>query len=127
MKPNKERIKKLVQALKSGKYKQTDGCLRYGDEFCCLGVACDIYAKETKEYDWKIIDSDYFFVNEANILPKIVQEWYGFEHEDPYITSGNTTIAEDPYITAAKTAAGLNDSHVDFTTIAELFEEKYLS
>ena len=42
------RIKKLwVAALRSGKYKQGHGGLRDGDRFCCLGVLCDIHAKET--------------------------------------------------------------------------------
>ena len=43
---------KWVDALRSGEYKQTRGALRGDDEgnepkFCCLGVACDLYAKET--------------------------------------------------------------------------------
>lgn len=33
---------KWVAALRSGKYKQGRGRLRSGDEFCCLGVLCDI-------------------------------------------------------------------------------------
>ncbi len=33
---------KWVDALRSGKYKQTRSALRYGDAYCCLGVACDV-------------------------------------------------------------------------------------
>jgi hypothetical protein len=31
-----------LEALSSGRYKQTDGQLRDGDGFCCLGVLCDV-------------------------------------------------------------------------------------
>ncbi len=33
---------KWVDALRSGKYKQTKSALRQGDYYCCLGVACDV-------------------------------------------------------------------------------------
>ncbi len=39
---NKELVTKWVEALRSGKYKQTKGSLHKGDAFCCLGVLCDI-------------------------------------------------------------------------------------
>ena len=38
----KENRAKWVAALRSGDYKQGLGRLRHGDEFCCLGVACDV-------------------------------------------------------------------------------------
>lgn len=31
-----------IKALRSGKYKQGTGCLRKGDEYCCLGVLCEV-------------------------------------------------------------------------------------
>lgn len=40
--PNRELIQKWVTALRSGEYKQGRGHLRDGDEYCCLGVLCDI-------------------------------------------------------------------------------------
>lgn len=33
-----------IEALRSGRYKQGHGVLRQGDEFCCLGVICDLCA-----------------------------------------------------------------------------------
>lgn len=35
-------IDQWVEALRSGKYKQGKGCLRYGDNYCCLGVLCEV-------------------------------------------------------------------------------------
>lgn len=37
-----------VAALRSGEYRQTKRQLRYGDNFCCLGVLCDLRAKKGK-------------------------------------------------------------------------------
>lgn len=35
-------MQKWIDALRSGKYQQGQGCLSNGNKFCCLGVACDI-------------------------------------------------------------------------------------
>ena len=49
-----EFTKKWVVALRSGKYKQGKGVLRNEkDEFCCLGVACDLYIKEFGGDAWQ--------------------------------------------------------------------------
>jgi hypothetical protein len=37
---------KWVEALRSGNYKQTKAGLRKGDNFCCLGVLCDVVSPE---------------------------------------------------------------------------------
>lgn len=44
---NKENVKKWLEALRSGEYQQGKRKL-FTEEgnFCCLGVACDMYAKE---------------------------------------------------------------------------------
>ncbi len=43
--------KRWLAALRSGKYKQGRLRLRSGDNFCCLGVLCDVYdPKEWGEY-----------------------------------------------------------------------------
>ncbi len=39
--------KKWVKALRSGEYKQIKGTLQNKNGYCCLGVACDLYEKET--------------------------------------------------------------------------------
>lgn len=39
----KEPVKKWVEALRSGNYRQGTGFLKNGDRFCCLGVMCDIH------------------------------------------------------------------------------------
>jgi hypothetical protein len=50
---------KWVDALKSGDYKKGQGSLRAGSlvsetqQFCCLGVLCDLYHKETGKGEWR--------------------------------------------------------------------------
>lgn len=43
---------KLVEALRSGDYEQTRFYLRYDGGFCCIGVMCDVYRKETGNGEW---------------------------------------------------------------------------
>lgn len=47
---NPEVKQKWIEALESGQYKHGKGLLRNGNnEFCALGVLCDIYAQEHNE------------------------------------------------------------------------------
>lgn len=84
-------MKKWVAALESGRYKQTKGTLRQQNKdgksygHCCLGVLCDIYAKETGKGNWEkchetSLDRD-FKVSDGSRsstdLPNEVKEWAG--------------------------------------------------
>lgn len=56
--------KKWIEALESGKYKQTKSCLRdFKDGYCCLGVACDINPDIERR---KIEGSTYYYYNGDN-------------------------------------------------------------
>lgn len=46
---NKKEFKTWMQALRSGEFNQTSGVLQYGDNFCCLGVACKVLVPENKK------------------------------------------------------------------------------
>lgn len=73
---------KLVAALRSGEYKQTQNQLYNGDGYCCLGVACDIFSKEVGgEF---ILDKNHYYFNfkgkqSKNYLTQEVQEFFGFQ------------------------------------------------
>lgn len=44
-------FKKLwIDALRSGKYSQTQGRLRIEDSYCCLGVICDLLVPDEWEF-----------------------------------------------------------------------------
>ena len=63
---------KWIQALRSGKYAQTQGVLKDDDGFCCLGVLCDI----SKKGKWS--DAGYYIDSEFD-LPYEVMDWAGMK------------------------------------------------
>jgi hypothetical protein len=104
MKLVKSRVKKLIAALRSGKYQQTRGTLRQRTngqtQYCCLGVACDIYRKETRKGKWKKLDSQFDFYHDAEtvsegVLTKPVAEWYGFNGLNPLVNNKMATVRND--------------------------------
>lgn len=44
--------KKWLAALRSGEFPQTQGHLRDHKGYCCLGVACEVYRRETGRGRW---------------------------------------------------------------------------
>ena len=84
-----ENAKKWIAALRSGEYRQTRDVLRSHDGYCCLGVACDVYAEETGKGEWKKKSdsvSDFFFKHEygreTTELPCDVASWLGLPREN---------------------------------------------
>lgn len=47
-KMNKKLKAKWVAALRSGEYRQTTGCLKEGDCYCCLGVLAEVAGKRIR-------------------------------------------------------------------------------
>ena len=130
---NSEIKQKWINALRSGEYEQSSkGFLHIADEFseryCCLGVLCDLYAKErnkewtkeykgwTKRYNGRILD----FEGEDQYPPQSVVEWAGLPEKSPSIKfSGEIDDCEfeNPEL------AELNDDGISFNTIADLIEQ----
>ena len=116
----KKKIKEQwIQALRSGEYSQTAGCLHSENGFCCLGVLTDLYLKEFDE-DWNAGDpSDevlsYHIDGEYNYLPEHVKIWAGLDSESPII------VMQDGKEDAL---ANLNDSETTFEEIAQIIEEQ---
>lgn len=117
---NKERIKLLVDALRSGEYTQVRNVLKKDGSYCCLGVACEISGvgkwKEATEFN-----SAAYTVGESSnsaTLPYAVADWFGWRLDNPFVkygTSITTTLAE------------LNDvKGLSFEQIADVLEENFL-
>lgn len=62
---NPEVKKKWLEALRSGKYRQATEQLRKGDAYCCLGVLCDLYAKEHPEAGFTADDAHRYVFKSA--------------------------------------------------------------
>jgi len=156
-KAQKARVRMLVKALRSGKYRQTQNTLRtekdgdrakLGDKFCCLGVACDVYRKEVGG-KWKVEYGDVIFVPpgvdddlredlDTATLPETVRKWFGFKTVDPdlkvlvseleHFEDGYWPVSPKKSKFAKLSATEANDTYrFTFKQIADAFERKYLS
>jgi hypothetical protein len=128
----KDVMKKWVQALRSGKFKQGTGTLKQfnskGDaQHCCLGVLCELYNKEMKKnkkktLSEKVIDGCDFaygatrFDRKSDDLPKLVREWAGMNNSLGTFTDSSGEL---------NTLADLNDCGKKFKTIADIIEKNY--
>ncbi|MDG4783270.1 hypothetical protein O7614_26780 [Micromonospora sp. WMMD961] len=86
-------------ALRSGDYGQTTGTLRRGDDFCCLGVLCDIAVKDgvIEEPTAGEVSNTYWYEGHSAALPLAVVEWSGIVENDPTPETGargNPSLAE---------------------------------
>ena len=111
------RVKKLwVDALRSGEYNQALGSLMvcgiHFNSYCCLGVLCDLHAKEFGN-KWE----NSLYLGEGCGLPDEVALWAGIS---PYKNDVPVMQEDELYISAAT----LNDSrNKTFDQIADLIEE----
>ena len=120
-------IKNLwLKALTSGEYKQTTGALRTKSGYCCLGVLCDIYRKETGKGRWRLsgIANHQHFVDIAtgksriSMLPTLVAKWAGLvSNESDHHVSPSVTISG-----IRVSLASLNDNGSKFSEIAGVIE-----
>lgn len=110
--PNKEVIRKWVDALRSGGYKQGKGTLCFGDHYCCLGVLCDLGEKSGIVGKERFMDQT-GFEGMFGILPGKIIEWAGLDSCNPPIKGSPLSSWNDHMA-------------FDFNAIADLIEEEYL-
>lgn len=108
---NKDIVKEWTTALRSGDYQQGRLQLRKDARFCCLGVLCDLYHKNTCKGRWTILEleenGDGFLmdgISETMIAPVPVMQWVG-------MTDGQM-----------ENLAKMNDNGASFTQIADYIE-----
>ena len=114
---NKKIRTRWTAALRSSDFKQGIGQLRTGDNYCCLGVLCDLYRRDSttpKDARWNngIFYPGDDIVPEAGLLPDAVMKWAGL-------------LSLDPNLGAAESAVTMNDGGSGFAQIADAIE-KYL-
>lgn len=112
-----------IEALRSGEYQQTQARLRRNQGYCCLGVLCDLYAKE-HGLEWEEHEEHeeyeglklYTLNQEGSILPEDVKNWAELDDRHPSVKVGKT---EDTPLTY------LNDGQrLNFNQIAQIIEEQ---
>lgn len=121
---NPEIKQKWITALRSGEYKQGKNVLRSNDDcYCCLGVLCDVYIKETGKGEWRktTLTSEYYFITTAQssntfALTNEVAEWAGLKGRNPELD------AKSRYSCSAFNDGTANLSARSFSQIADLIE-----
>ena len=120
-----ENAQKWVAALRSGNYAQGIGALKANGKYCCLGVACDVYMKETGIGEWEkgewekwggsLTGLESFIGKERSstgILIDEVRAWLGLRNSFGDFRDGSLTTIND------------KDSDSNFNTIADLIESE---
>jgi hypothetical protein len=116
---NKEVKEKWLAALRSGEYKQGRHALKQDNNFCCLGVLCDIYSKE-KNVPWEKLGNYDNILDSKTILPDKIKSWAELPEQDPSV---DTNIDID---IEKETLSGLNDIyHYNFNRIADIIEKNF--
>lgn len=112
LKLNHKFKRKWLKALRSGIYKQGTGVLKVKgkQEYCCLGVACDVAGIPRDKYAGKELPSDLSKTLQLKLPPFFRSEEFG----------GNDEC--DDYI---RTLAQMNDDGESFTDIANEIEAKF--
>lgn len=129
-------VKKWVEALRSGEYVQTQNKLKARVDsgpdapvgFCCLGVACEMYAKETGLGKWmEEEDGTFVFVSDGEevkfssqneFLPLPVMKWLGISENDGGFKDTLPTGEFEGFCSLVS----LNDHNFTFEQIADAIE-----
>ena len=112
--------KKWIAALLSGEYKQAQGRLHEPgtSSYCCLGVLCDLYRKETGKGQWDM--NGCFEVNGGvsgrGVPTRAVWMWGGLPDHNPDVNLSSYNLMSNGTL-----AAG-NDAGLTFAQIAEVIE-----
>ena len=117
MQMKKKWAKKWVEALRSGKYKQTQYHLKDADGYCCLGVLCTLTEYKNNYTKMIYVYGDGNF-SKNSVLPDSIRELTGIQTKDgaiPYKNSDEFT----------KSLASFNDSGKSFKWIANYIEKNW--
>jgi hypothetical protein len=124
---------KWIKALRSKRYKQGKGALKYKTRagttrHCCLGVLCELYQKEharkltTRRSAEQFTDKGWvdipkgskftMFDSHSGDLPAKVMRWAGIKSEDGVIRSTDECLV------------AINDEGSSFEKIADIIEDR---
>ena len=121
---------RLIPALRSGHYKQTDGFLRDYRGFCCLGVMCELLNPnrwvryDSSHYAWG--EADYYLSHETaikfDVTPQIDLKEGIREYPKSVAYRGNDMPLRNLIVNGRPSLAALNDLGLSFNDIANILE-----
>lgn len=111
---NQEIKTKWLEALRSGEYNQSKHQLRSKDGYCCLGVLCDVYRKETGLLEWVEKDNYFSIMGTTNFttLNEDVMNWAELPINSPMVS----------YNSIKRLLTAMNDNGISFNEIADVIE-----
>jgi hypothetical protein len=74
-----DNMKMVLKALRSGEYKQTKEALQDKNGYCCLGVMCAVFEKESGRTLRKEDDTGYIYGGDLDNQDG-VQRWVGLQN-----------------------------------------------
>jgi hypothetical protein len=123
-----------LEALRSGKYRQGRQALRTRsatvvfegsvDQFCCLGVLCDLAVKDGVEMNVSVPYRGLaYYGHTSNFLPTEVLEWAGLDNSNPvFETLAPLPVKIQKEVGHNKNLAAANDAGATFNQIADIIE-----
>jgi hypothetical protein len=120
-----ERLNLLVNELRRGEFIQGTGCLRQPGNHCALGVACEVFRRQTGQGRWVQVGRRFSFVasgegrgygrwGETAMPTPEVTRWYLHDPQDPRL--------EDELNMLFQEVAMRNDRGVPFEELARMIE-----
>lgn len=107
-------VKRWLTALRSGEYEQGTGALCKDGKYCCLGVACELFAEELN-LKVERFSTTSRYSGCTGSLPVLVSQALGLKDTDGSFIDGNTV----------KSLSSVNDREgKTFKQIADLIESK---
>jgi hypothetical protein len=110
---NRKNLDTWLEALRSGHYKQGKTQLRKGDQFCCLGVACDVAGLSPQVTS----DGTYSYAGNNLVAPDALVEWLGFSVG---------AFQSNGFLKNGSNLAHMNDIGTSFEDIADVIEKNYV-
>lgn len=100
---NEDIKNKWVRALRSGEYRQTKTKLKNQNGYCCLGVLCELYSKETKNAAFSsqpvywCADGTHEILDEVSLLPVPIIQWAEMKSSDGNLPQMNSLAYQNDY------------------------------
>jgi hypothetical protein len=116
-----QQVKKMwVNALRSGEFVRGEGQMKLGDEYCPLGVLCELHRRNAgSNLQWvrderHPMSEIYMYDGNTGVLPDVVTRWAGLGCDNnPFLDDNSYTVSM------------WNDSfHRKFEDIADAIEER---
>jgi len=127
---------KWTTALRSGEYEQGRNYLASDGKFCCLGIACEIFAddagliKSVEPVEYKSVHTAFHFNGASTVLPTKAILYMEVANANPSILFGNMGLDLDSQVghgdpdrvNTGISLAELNDGGFTFSQIADVID-----